>query len=87
MSFFMHSARSKGYYKLVGTAIAWSLIHGGPGGNFLSKSLYNAIAFNNGKCRMTRLEDIPDKELRDKVVEVCFLFKFLHFSPYPCITT
>jgi hypothetical protein len=74
----MHSARSKGYYKLVGTAIAWSLIHGGPGGNFLSKSLYNAIAFSNGNCRVTHIEDIADKYIREKVAVVCFLFVFYY---------
>ena len=74
----MHSARSKGYYKLVGTAIAWSLIHGGPGGNFLSKSLYNAIAFSNGNCRVTNLEDIADKDLRESCRGLFFICLFMN---------
>ena len=44
--------------------MAWSLIHGGPGGNFLSNTLYNAIAYN-GTCKI-------DKDIRDEISTVCF---------------
>jgi hypothetical protein len=71
-------ARGKGYYKLAGKVIAWSLIHGGPAGNFFSNSLYNAISFT-GNCRLTYFEDIADDELREKVAQVCldtFLIRY-----------
>ena len=64
-------ARSKGAYKLVGKIIAWSLVHGGPGGNFFSKTLYNAIAFD-GTCKNAYLEDIADRDLYEKISTVCF---------------
>lgn len=44
-------------------------MHGGPGGNFFSKSLYNAIAFNSN-FRLTYEEDIADKDVCDKVALV-----------------
>jgi hypothetical protein len=69
-------ARSKDFYKLVGRIIAWSLFHGGPGGNFLSKSLYNAIAYN-GTSKIAHLEDISDKDLREKISSVCLNITFL----------
>ena len=68
--FLSYLARSKGYYILAGKIIAWSLVHGGPAGNFFSRSLYNAIAFN-GNCRQTCMEDIADIELREKLTLVC----------------
>ena len=69
--FISFQARSKGYYNLVGKIIAWSLVHGGPGGIFFSKTLYNAIAFN-GTCKNAYLEDIADKDLNEKISTVCF---------------
>jgi hypothetical protein len=36
-SIYAIAARAKGYYKLVGTIISWSLVHGGPGEIFLAR--------------------------------------------------
>ena len=49
--------------------IAWSLVHGGWAGNFFSKTLYNAIAFDRN-TRVSYLEDVSDGQLREKIAAV-----------------
>lgn len=48
--------------------ISWSIVHGGPAGNFFSPSLYNAVAY--GITEELRVSDIPNPDLRDKVAQV-----------------
>lgn len=71
-------ARNKDCYKLVGRILAWSLVHGGPGGNFFSQTLYNAIAYS-GTAKKAHLEDITDEDLRQKISKVCFNFTIFYF--------
>ena len=52
--------------------LGWSLVHGGPGGNFLSKSLFNAIAFGIG-TKDADIEDLHDNEL-ENINKVLLLF-------------
>ena len=37
----------------------WSLVHGGPGGNFLSQTIFDAVAYGIG-IKEAHLEDIAD---------------------------
>ena len=55
-------AREKGHYRLVGVILAWSLVHGGPDGNFLSPTLYHAIAHGVDVTKAD-LNDIHDDRL------------------------
>ena len=66
---FDYVARSKGHYKLVGMIIGWSLVHGGPGGNFFSDTLFNAIAYGIG-VKNANVEDIQDDTLRESLNKV-----------------
>ena len=66
---------------MAGQVIAWSLIHGGPAGNFFSSSLYNAIVFT-GKCRLAYIEDICNSELREKVNRVCPFVELFYLYEY-----
>lgn len=74
-------ARSKGHYRLVGLILAWSLVHGGPGGNFLSRTLYNSIAFGSLHAEVD-MKDIPNGHFREelsKVQVVYFCLQLLCF--------
>lgn len=51
--------------------LAWSVVHGGPGGNFLSPTLYNSIVY--GLETNCRLEDVPDSHLKHKITQVSFV--------------
>ena len=63
-------ARENDSYRLVGTMLAWSVVHGGPGGNFFSPTLYNSIVY--GPETNCRLEDVPDSHLKHKISQVSF---------------
>ena len=62
-------ARTKGHYKLVGTIIGWSLVHGGPGGNFFSKTLFDAIAFGIG-TKDAEIDNIHGNEVLESINKV-----------------
>lgn len=49
--------------------IAWSVIHGGPGGNFLSKTLYNALAYGIENVSADP-RDIPSSTMQEKIALV-----------------
>ena len=61
--------REKGHYRLVGVILAWSLVHGGPGGNFLSPTLYHAIAHGIDVTKAD-LNDIHDDRLSESLSKV-----------------
>ena len=45
-TFLMFSiAREKDAYRLAGLILAWSVVHGGPGGKFLCPTLYDSVAY------------------------------------------
>lgn len=50
--------------------IAWSIFHGGPAGNFFSRSLFNGIVqdSNNGVCE-TFLEDVPNQDVQNQIIK------------------
>ena len=52
--------------------IAWSIFHGGPAGNFFSKSLFNGLVHdaNSGNDCELFVEDIPNMPLRDQIAKV-----------------
>ena len=62
-------AREKGHYRLVGVILAWSLVHGGPGGNFLSPTLYHAIAHGVDVTKAD-LNDIHDDRSSESLSKV-----------------
>ncbi|XP_068744490.1 G2/M phase-specific E3 ubiquitin-protein ligase-like isoform X2 [Montipora capricornis] len=62
-------AREKSSYRMVGLILAWSVVHGGPGGNFLSPTLYNSIVYGPGMTN-PRLEDVPNPELKGKIEKI-----------------
>ena len=64
-------AREKDFYRLVGVVLAWSLVHGGPAGNFFCPTLFNAIAYGPN-VKLPRLEDVPDPELKELITQVRF---------------
>lgn len=64
------SALDKDVYKIVGKIIALSVIHGGPGPTFLSKSVLNYI-FREGKLFDVYIEDIPDETVQALLEKVC----------------
>jgi hypothetical protein len=49
--------------------LGWSLVHGGPGGNFLSNTLFNAIAYGIG-IRDADVDDIPDATVLESLSKV-----------------
>lgn len=55
----------------MGVVLAWSLVHGGPGGNFFCPTLFNAIAYGPD-VKLPRLEDVPDPELKEIITQVRF---------------
>ena len=72
-SIYAIAARAKGHYKVVGTIICWSLVHGGPGGNIFSKTLFDAIAFGIG-TKDAEINDIHDNEVLEKINKVLTTF-------------
>ncbi|KAK2558005.1 G2/M phase-specific E3 ubiquitin-protein ligase [Acropora cervicornis] len=63
------TARKRGLYRFVGMLLAWSLAHGGPGGKFLSPTLYDSLAY--GPCeKPPRLEDVADPDLKEKIIKI-----------------
>ncbi|KAK5848647.1 hypothetical protein PBY51_006242 [Eleginops maclovinus] len=56
-------------YFYAGTAIALSLVHGGPPPCFLSKTLFTGISEGADQCQ-PELEDVTDSDLRDKLTKV-----------------
>ena len=54
---------------MVGLILAWSVVHSGSGGNFLSPTLYNSIVYGPGMTN-PRLEDVPNPELKGKIEKV-----------------
>ncbi|XP_078361567.1 G2/M phase-specific E3 ubiquitin-protein ligase-like [Oculina patagonica] len=62
-------AREEDRYRIVGLVLAWSLVHGGPAGNFLSPTLYNSVAYGPGVIP-PRLEDVPLQHLRQKIEQI-----------------
>ena len=66
---FFFLAREKGHYRLVGVVLAWSLVHGGPGGNFLSPTLYHAIAHGVDATKPDP-KDINDEHLSETLSKV-----------------
>ena len=62
-------AREQDRYRIVGLVLAWSLVHGGPAGNFLSPTLYNSVAYGPSVIP-PRLEDVPVQKLRQKIEQV-----------------
>ena len=70
----MSPAREKDLYRLVGVVLAWSLGRGGPVGNFFSGTLYDSIAYGPG-TRLPRLEDIPDPDLKKKIIQASLMFE------------
>ena len=69
----MSPAHKKDLYRLVGVVLAWSLWYGGPLGNFVSGTLYGSIAYGLG-TRPPHLEDIPDQDLKQKIIQVSLMF-------------
>jgi len=65
----IYTAREKDYYRLVDMMIAWSVIHGGPGGNFLSKTLYNALAYGIENVSADP-RDLPSSTMQEKIALV-----------------
>ena len=53
----------------MGVILAWSLVHGGPGGNFLSPTVYHAIAHGVDFTKPD-LNDIHDDQLSDSLSKV-----------------
>ena len=53
----------------MGVVLAWSLVHGGPGGNFLSSTLYHAIA-HGVDVTTPDLNDIHDDQLLESLSKV-----------------
>ena len=60
---------------MVGLILPWSVVHGGPGGNFLSPTLYNSIVYGPGMTN-PRLEDVPNPELKGKIEKVRLISHF-----------
>lgn len=71
---FIHTAREKDYYRLVGMVLTWSVNHGGPGGNFWSKTLYNALAYGIENVSADP-HDIPSTAMQEKIALVSLLNK------------
>lgn len=65
------AARAKNYYHLVGLVIGWSVLHGGPGGNFFSKTLFNSVAYGAG-LKDVNMEDIADNEVLENLTKVLY---------------
>ena len=71
-SFFFSAIREDRYF-ITGRAIAFSLVHGGPSPNFLSKTLFDCIVQGPEKSRPD-LGYIADSEIHDKIQKVCCIF-------------
>lgn len=56
--------------------IAWSIFHGGPAGNYFSKSLFNAVVSNGSIDCETHIEDIPEQQLEEQINKVHYMSFF-----------
>lgn len=63
------SALHKGDYQRVGQCIAMSVLYNGPGPHFFSETVANYLL--HIPITTVPLEDIPDYEVREKVMQVC----------------
>lgn len=62
-TFLMFSiAREKDAYRLVGLILAWSVVHGGPGGKFLCPTLYDSVVYGPDVTNPS-LDDVPTLQL------------------------
>ena len=62
-TFLMFSiAREKDAYRLVGLILAWSVVHGGPGGKCLCPALYDSVVYGLDATNPS-LEDVPTLQL------------------------
>ena len=55
-------AREKDAYRLVGLILAWSVVHGGPGGKFLCPTLYDSVVYGPDVTNPS-LDDVPTLQL------------------------
>ena len=53
----------------VGTMIAMSLVHGGPGPHFFTPAVADYIIYGMSKVKATP-SDVPDKEIQQKLIQV-----------------
>ena len=63
------AAQAKNYYHLVGLIIGRSVLQGGSGGNFFSKTMFNSVAYGAG-LKDANMEDIPDNEVLVNLAKV-----------------
>lgn len=69
-TFLMFSiAREKDAYRLVGLILAWSVVHGGPGGKFLCPTLYDSVVYGPDVTNPS-LDDVPTLQLKEKLQKV-----------------
>lgn len=81
-TFLMFSiAREKDAYRLVGLILAWSVVHGGPGGKFLCPTLYDSVVYGPDVTNPS-LEDVPTRELKEKIQKVSGPSFTLDFSDH-----
>ena len=69
----------------MGVVLAWSLVHGGPGGNFFSPTLYHAIAYGVDVTKPD-LNDIHDDQLSESLSKVklcCITTILIHLCKVP----
>lgn len=62
-------AREKDAYRLVGLILAWSVVHGGPGGKFLCPTLYDSVVYGPDVTNPS-LDDVPTLQLKEKIQKV-----------------
>ncbi len=75
------SALHKGEYERVGQCIAMSILYNGPGPHFFGETAANYLL--NIPITKVPCDDIPDYEIRGKVLQVCitnFIMHVLHMS-------
>jgi len=64
------AALSKGLYKVVGTLMAYSIVHGGPLPKFLDEKLYYLLCSNSSAEITVNVADIYDATLRQRLTDV-----------------
>ncbi|CAH3133273.1 unnamed protein product [Porites lobata] len=62
-------AREKDAYRLVGLILAWSVVHGGPGGKFLCPTLYDSVVYGPDVTNPS-LDDVPTLQLKEKIQKI-----------------
>ncbi|PIK51126.1 putative G2/M phase-specific E3 ubiquitin-protein ligase, partial [Apostichopus japonicus] len=60
---FLHPALNGGLFKVAGTMVAVSLIHGGPAPHFFSRSLYNIVSYGF-EAAAPLVEEVSDPETK-----------------------